>query len=177
MDDPFAALGLPRRFDLDAAAMNRAYLARSAALHPDMAGDSPEAARAAAALNNAKRVLDHAESRADALLILLGGPSRGDHKDLPPGFLIEIMEMREAVESAIASGDSAERAKWGAWATGRRAGYIAEVSARFAALGPAPSNAALAEMRTVLNAWRYIERLIEQLDPDYDHNRADFEQR
>ena len=34
--------------------------------------------------------------------------------------------------------------------------------------------AVLSEIRTQLNAWRYIERLIEQLDPDYDPNRADF---
>ena len=37
---------------------------------------------------------------------------------------------------------------------------------------PAPE--ALREVRTRLNAWRYIERLIEQLDPDYDPARADF---
>jgi hypothetical protein len=30
------------------------------------------------------------------------------------------------------------------------------------------------EIRRELNAWRYIERLIEQLDPNYDPGRADF---
>jgi len=41
-------------------------------------------------------------------------------------------------------------------------------------VGDPPDPALLGEIRTQLNAWRYIERLIEQLDPQYDPNRADF---
>ena len=37
--DPFQILGLPRTFNIDAAALRRAYLAQSASLHPDLATD------------------------------------------------------------------------------------------------------------------------------------------
>ena len=48
------------------------------------------------------------------------------------------------------------------------------VNRLFDALGERPDAPALAAIRRELNAWRYIERLIEQLDPDYDPARADF---
>jgi molecular chaperone HscB len=175
--DMFDILGVPARFDLDAGEIERAYLARSARLHPDVASGDSDAARGMAELNRARRVLGDAERRADALLVRLSGPRREEEKGLPAGFLMEMMEVREAVEAAIASGGAAERAKWEAWAEERRREAIAEVGGMFAAVGtePAEHREALRAIRVRLNAWRYIERLIEQLDPGYDPARADFE--
>lgn len=170
--DPFDQLGLAPAFDLDPAALERAYLARSAALHPDLAAGDADAARRSALLNQSKRTLEDPERRADALLTRLGGPAREQHKALPDGFLAEIMETREAVEEA--GRDPEARARWETWAEERRREHIAVVSGLFKALGERPGPAALAAIRTRLNAWRYIERLIEQLDPEYDPARADF---
>jgi molecular chaperone HscB len=167
--DPFDLLGLPPVFDLDAPALQRAYLQRSAAIHPDLAAQDAEAARQAAALNQAKRMLDDPERRANALLARLGGPGKERDRSLPPGFLIEIMETREEIESARL--DPAARTRWEHWGAERRAAYAARVSGLFASAGSNP--AVLRAIRTELNAWRYIERLIEQLDPDYDPSRAD----
>jgi molecular chaperone HscB len=172
-EDPFEILGLPARFDLDRAAVERAYLPRSAAMHPDLASD-PEAPRRMAALNEARRVLEDPERRADALLRRLGGPSREQERGLPPGFLGGIMETRQEVEAAVTSGDAAARRRWQQWAELERGRAIEEVAVLFAALGPSPDPAALRRVRVRLNAWRYIERLIEQLDPNYDPARADF---
>lgn len=173
--DPFALLGLPARFDLDAADIERAYLAKAARLHPDLVGgDEAAAARASAELNRAKRILGDHERRAIALLTLLGGPVAAQDKSLPDGFLMDILELREQVESARDSGDPAQVARWEAWAADERARYSGEMSQRFASLSDPPTPAALSEIRTQLNAWRYIERLIEQLDPAYDPARADF---
>lgn len=161
--DPFAVLGLPRRYDVDAAAVQRAYLERSAVLHPDAmkGGDGVEQVdgdERSAALNRAKQVLDDPEQRAVALWKLIGGAA--DDKSLPPGFLMEMMEVREQVESggAIEGG-------WEAWAEARRGEYQQRVRALFAQIKPntPADHMTLKQIKTELNAWRYIERLIEQL--------------
>jgi molecular chaperone HscB len=177
--DAFDSLGLEPRFNLDAEAIDRAYFARSATLHPDVA-TNPDAGREMAALNEARRTLADPEARADALLRRLGGPSREQERGLPEGFLGEIMELRQEIEAALASGDPAQRRRWQAWAAEQRLETIAEVGGLFAALAPgggpvAPE--ALRAIRVRLNAWRYIERLIEQLDPGYDPASADFTRR
>lgn len=176
MSDPFDTLGLEPRFDLDASAIRRAYLARSAALHPDtrVGAEDREDGSASALLNAAKRIIDDPERRANALLARLGGPGSDQDKSLPPGFLAETMEMREAVEEAIGSGDAEARARVERDAAAQREGYIERVGELFRAAGTAPTPESLRAIRIELNAWRYIERLIEQLDPAYDPGVADF---
>lgn len=162
--DPFDILGLPARFDLGARDVERAWLDKSAALHPDAAGSDPEAEGLAAALNEAKRVLSNPESRADAVLRRLGGPTREQERSLPPGFLMEIMEIREEIEAAAGKGDPAEAAKWEQWAEDRRGELIGSIGAKFAGLGERPDAGALRAIRVELNVWRYIERLVEQFE-------------
>jgi molecular chaperone HscB len=174
MSDPFDILGLPAAFALDGAEIDRAYLARSAALHPDLAAGDAEAPRKMAALNQAKRALEDPERRANVLLARLGGPAKEADRSLPPGFLMDMMETREAIEAAVRSGDPSQRRQWEGWAEDRRREAIMEVGSMFGGLGTPPAAEGLRAIRTRLNAWRYIERLIEQLDPDYDPARADF---
>lgn len=168
--DPFELLGLPRVFSLAPDAIHAAHLTRAAAAHPDIAGaqmSADEAANQAAALNRAKDQLLDAENRANVLLELLGGPTKEQDKTLPPDFLMEMMETREEIESAIASKQSAGIARWNAWAHERRDELSREVGELFARLGASPAHAELRAIRVRLNAWRYFERLIEQLQPDY----------
>jgi molecular chaperone HscB len=167
VDDPFALLGLERRFDLDPRDVRRAWLSRAAGAHPDAqdargVGDDAEASLAAAALNRARRTLDDPERRADALLRLLGGPAAEQEKSLPPAFLMEVMEAREAFEEADAQGDTDRIAALRAWAVDERAAMIDDVAARFASLPSPPDASALREIRVCLNAWRYLERMLEQ---------------
>lgn len=180
LNDPFEELGLPARFDLDAAVLERAFLRRAASVHPDMASEGGSAAEAgetenrAAALNVARAILADPEKRANALLAKLGGPTKEQDKSLPPGFLMEIMETRQEVEADLAGADPSERDKWRGWAADRRRDYAARVGGMFASLDAQAAPAALGEIRRELNAWRYIERLIEQLNPEYDPGRADW---
>lgn len=97
------------------------------------------------------------------LLVRLGGPVAAQDKSLPPGFLVEMMETREEVEAAIASGDASARAARLARAELRRAEHIRTVAGLLASLPCTPTPAALRAVRVELNAWRYTERLIEQL--------------
>ena len=195
--NPFAHLGLPVRFTLDQGAIDRAYLARAARQHPDQAGadafdaagfsaDPSEADDRMAALNRARHTLADDERRARAVLALAGA-SAGD-RDLPPGFLMQMMELREQIEAEFAAAAACEdraetarvRARWEAWARDRRAGHAADIAPILDRVGAAidagraPDPDDVSEAGRVLNAWRYAERLLEQLDPAYDAARADF---
>lgn len=173
-ESAFELLGVPARFDLPEGLVQRAWLAQAARLHPDRAGAAPDAAAAIARLNEAKRILDNPEERANALLARLGGPAKEEDQSLPDGFLAEMLGRREEIEAAIASGDPGARRQWDEWAARERAGYIDEMARLFREAGPSPSPESLRAIRVKLNAWRYIERLIEQLDPEYDPGKADF---
>lgn len=173
--DPFQILGIPPGFDLDPKRIERAYLTRAATIHPDLVGDDDEAAARSAQLTQARQILDNPESRANLLLMHFGGPSKEQDKSLPAGFLMDVMELREAVELALESGDPDARAEQTRLALAERARYIATLRDLFAAAASgAKTPALLGQIRMQLNAWRYIERLIEQLDPAYDPARADF---
>ncbi len=163
--DAFAVLGLPRLFDVDPRALQQAYLRRSAALHPDRVQDplaQAEAQREAARLNDARAVLADDEQRANLLLSLVGGPAKEQDKSLPDGFLVQMMLVRQEMEAALAADDAGERQRLEQWAIRQRQAHIDAVRKGFAP-GSTPDLQRLAVIRRELNAWRYIERMIEQL--------------
>ena len=162
--DPFDLIGVEPRFELDAGELRRRWLAHAARLHPDIAPDPDECGRALARLSRAREILENPELRGDALLVRLGGPTREECRDLPDGFLIEMMEVREELEESELGRDAEAVARWGEWAEGRRGELTREMSERFASLSDPPTAEALREIRERLNAWRYIERMIEQMD-------------
>ncbi|MDY7109666.1 MAG: iron-sulfur cluster co-chaperone HscB C-terminal domain-containing protein [Planctomycetota bacterium] len=172
VDDPFALLDLPRRFEIDRAALQAAYLRKSATLHPDRYADPIEAAEAAgraAALNRARAELIDDERRANALLALLGGPDKEKEKELPDGFLMAMMETRQDMEEILATGDPAKRRELEDRAEGERDARLEKIADLFRQAtqqdGGSPPADLLREIRIELNALRYIERMIEQLPP------------
>jgi DnaJ-domain-containing protein 1 len=184
--NPFSTLGLPLRFPVDQSALERAWLRKAAAAHPDRAGGGEGSAHAAshdaAVLNAAKRVLADDERAANALLRVLGGPDASADKTLPDGVLAEMLEKRDELHEARS--DESKRAELDAWATDRRAEHLRRLEAMFddvlpsesageGEVEPAAEPERLSAIRTELNALRYIERFIEQLDPDFDHAAAD----
>lgn len=173
-DDPFQLLSLAPRFGISPQEVQGAYLRKVASLHPDRVDGGAEDDDAAASLNRAKAILENPESRANLVLARLGGPAKEADKSLPDGFLMEIMETRESVETALASGEPAELSRWKSWAVQQRGAYTALVARQFADAEASPTPELLRAIRRTLNAWRYIERLIEQLDPAYDPARSDF---
>lgn len=171
--NPFLILGLPAQFELDVSTIERAYLTRLTSAHPD-AGSSVAQGPDAAMLNKARMILLDHEQRAVALLDAIDGPSASSCKDLPDGFLMEMMSRRQEIEEQIADGGNESRSNWESWAREERSNYTANAQALFDALSKTPTPENLVEIRVLLNAWRYIERLIEQLDPEYDPANADF---
>lgn len=161
--DAFDLLGLEARFDLTPAEVRAAYLARAGTVHPDAAGGGGEEG-AAAALNAAKMAVSDPETRANLLLARLGGASSDVSRALPDGFLMTMMEAREGMEDAASRRDRAEIERWRVWAERERDGHIARVGALLeAARVNKPTGVGLSGVRQELNAWRYIERMLEQI--------------
>src|SRR5579885_2354189 len=109
MESHFDRLGLPRRFALDPATVERHYLAESRAVHPDYHAGGSAAEQAAslelsAAVNEAYNVLTDPFTRADYLITLDGGPTATQQKAVPHAFLAEMLELRDRVEEARAAG-------------------------------------------------------------------------
>ncbi|BBK31470.1 hypothetical protein STHU_21040 [Allostella humosa] len=104
--DHFARLGLARRFDIEPAALDRAYFTRQRLFHPDrFAGRSARegaiAESRSVSLNAAYETLRDPLRRAGYLLELAGHPVAGDGATIAdPELLVEVMERREALSEA-----------------------------------------------------------------------------
>lgn len=162
--DPFDRLGLPAKFDLEDSEIDRVWVRLAAASHPDRAGDpvtAAEAARRSAELNQARAMLRDPEQRANRLLERLGGPGAVDEKGLPPAFLMEMMELRERVEEAVADADPKSRRRIEQEVANERDARIARVAGLFVDAAGDPER--LREIRLELNVWRYHERLLSEL--------------
>jgi molecular chaperone HscB len=174
MNDFFQRLGLPRRFSVDPGELERAYLVRSRAVHPDfhLAGPSGELSASlelSAAVNEAYNTLRDPFARAEYLLKLEGGPSASDHKQMPQAFLAEMLEAREATE--LARGNADEVARLDADFGGRFADLMEQVESLFSQYEQLPANNPrranlLSEVRSLLNAAKYVRGLLRDLHAD-----------
>ena len=162
MTDHFERLGLPRRFSLDPAALEAAYLDRSRAVHPDFHHSSSVGERAAsealaAAINESYTTLKDPFRRSEHLLALLGGPTAAEVKDIPPAFLMEMMDLREEIERA----DAAGKARHEADARRRLGSLFAGLIPLFDKAGENP--AARLAIRKELNAAKYLKGILRDL--------------
>jgi molecular chaperone HscB len=165
MNDPFATLGVPRRFTLSAAELEQRHRDLSRVLHPDRHVAAPPAERRAAleravAVNDAYRTLRDPLGRAQSLLALHGvAIAEGDRA--PPAVLMEVMELRESLDEA--RGQPARVAPLRATVAARIAAEeraIAEVFDRDAT----PDDAALRRARDAAVKLRYFRRFEEEAD-------------
>ncbi|MCA9657445.1 MAG: Fe-S protein assembly co-chaperone HscB [Myxococcales bacterium] len=115
--DFFAVFGVERAYAIERDALEERYLELSAAAHPDRfagasAGERRRAVERASVINEAYRTLRDPVRRAE-YLVKLGGidldrtdPERGA-PDPGKAFLIEMIELREALEEAQGAGVAA----------------------------------------------------------------------
>lgn len=166
LGDPFALLGLPRRFAVDESSLRAAHRRRVAAAHPDRlagTGGAPEAVRLTSLLNEALRVLADPVARAEALLRLAGeSPSGEPVKPMAPDFLMAMMELREAADEARIGGDRERIASLLAEAERSRGELLRWLESDFAAIDErddALRRAGLERIRARLAELRYVDRL------------------
>lgn len=166
-EDPFDLLGIEPAFEVDIAHVRNVVRRRVAACHPDRVVDplqQDEAVRECARLNAARAQLEDDEIRANLLLVRLGGPSAEADSSLPADFLQHMLGVRMEMEQAIASGDRVEQARMHTWAREEKARLRATVALLFGRLERGEDLGT--ELRRELNVWRYIERMIEQLQEE-----------
>lgn len=168
MTDYYERLGLPRRFSIDEAEVERRYLAQSRQLHPDFhhgAGAEEQQAAIAqtAALNQAYVTLKDPFRRAEYLLSLLGGPTAGQEKSQDQAFLMQMMETREQIDDLRVSGGSLRELE--ADLVRQFADVLADVGEQYAKMetqSPPPPTALVA-IRRQLNAARTLQSLLRDL--------------
>ena len=168
----FAFYDLPEVFLLDEATLKRKYYQLSRELHPDFHAQATPAAQAEAlrlsTLNtDAYRTLANADTRMAYLLGLHGLLEEGSAQNqLPPDFLMEVMELNEQLMELEADPDPATQAAVSqevtALADTLDAG-IQPVLAGYPQLPPDHRPAALAQVRTYYLKKRYLLRLQQQL--------------
>ncbi len=163
--DAFDLLGLPERFDLDTAAIESAFFAKSRELHPDRFVSAPADERVAAlsrsrALNDAYQTVKKPVPRAEYLLAR-AGVTIGDNERLDPSFLMEILELREELaEARVAKRTSEVEALQGKMAARRKA-----------AVGTLPGlfeSHDLPAIKEQLIVLRYLDRYLDECDAALD---------
>lgn len=171
MSNPFAVFELTPRFDVNQADLQRRFVAASAQHHPDRFADpvqQSDAAERLALINEAYQTLRDPERRANALLESLGGPRQDEDKSLPPCLLMQVIDVREEMETALEKQDRATLDRLRQWAIQEQDNRFKEITKLFgqaAAAKPAEHERIFKEIRLELNALRYFHRMLEQL-PD-----------
>jgi molecular chaperone HscB len=159
--DHFERLGLRRGYEIDAAQLERHYLERGRAVHPDHTGNEPASIAASAALNEAYSVLRDPFRRADYLLALAGGPTPKDVSQPPSEFLEEMLELRMQIEEA--KGDPSRRSELERSLGERRSKLLSEAGAGLDTPGDRES---LNRVRQTLNAAKFINGLLRDLNEE-----------
>ncbi|MBF0624459.1 MAG: Fe-S protein assembly co-chaperone HscB [Magnetococcales bacterium] len=114
--DLFAVLGLPRGFDLDRPVLEESYRQAQQRFHPDRfatrsAGERRYSLEWITRINTAFQTLGNPLTRARHLLELLGhaAPEHRNTTPVDPAFLMEVMELREALAEVDPAADDAPR--------------------------------------------------------------------
>ena len=112
-DDDFALFGLPRRFAIDRADLDRRWRELQSEVHPDRFAAQGAAAQRVAMqwsvrINEAYARLEDAVRRGGYLCELAGVPIDAQRNtSMPQAFLLQQLEWREALDEACAASDLA----------------------------------------------------------------------
>ncbi len=170
--DPFDTLGIEPSFTLDRAELDRKQRELSKALHPDRyagspAGERRQALSRAIDVNEAYRALKDPVRRGEALLMRLGQPLSETEQPADPMFLMEIMELREALSEAGRKQDEASISALAARVSQLQRSAEANLARQFelALQGSEAAHAAHAprtELSHALGQLRYYKRFLEE---------------
>jgi len=176
--DHFEVLGLPRAYHVDAADLERRYLALQKETHPDrfakaLPRERMEAVVRNTELNDAYKILKNDIKRAEYILKLEGvdigeekpQSTTGATKQLvvDPKLLMEIMELREALADARSDGDDGKVAELTKDVQGRRAAAMMSVDEGFTAYETGNKKVLDAIARALVSL-RYYGRFMDEVE-------------
>ncbi len=166
--NPFEVLGFTPGYDIAADSLARRHRELSKVLHPDKftgsgSGERREALSRAVEVNEAFRILRDPVRRAEAIFALAGiAVGETNEPKAAPDFLMNVMEQREALEEAKASGDAAAMRGLGQAIAAQTNRVMEELGRGFAsAQGDADELRALLPL---LGELRYARRFQEELE-------------
>lgn len=167
-EDHFRLFGLPRQYEIDTADLHRRFLSISRNIHPDLFGSQTTEMRAlalrlSAQVNEAYEILRDPLLRAEYLLESAGGRSAAADKSVPGDLLAEVMMLREDIEAARADGDAESMEAIRARVESRREAAKKKIAALCKRLDE-PSEEVRSELRRQLNAMKYLNNLLSELD-------------
>ena len=157
--DHYALFDLPRRFKIDQALLEERYRALQAGVHPDRHTSKDAAGRrlalqASSRVNEAYATLRDPAARGEYLLGLSGIESLAETDTaMPPEFLIEQMERREAIAEAGSDGNHAALERALTEIEGERKALVAELADAI------DDRAALGEAKTAVRKLRFLDRV------------------
>jgi molecular chaperone HscB len=170
--DHFGLFGLPEKFAVDGAALERKYLELSREHHPDRHATKSPAERLAAVqrttdLNLAYKVLRDDFARAELLLRRRGMDTSEeeaqDHRaTVDTGLLMEVLELREALAEARAANDMDKVQALAADVRAHDAAAWERIGQGFAALDEGDASQ-LATILGALTKIRYYRRFLEEV--------------
>lgn len=167
MVDPFETLGIAPTFEVDLKAVEKRYRELARVLHPDRhLGSSPGERRMmlgkAVEVNEAWRLVRNPIRRAEALLRRHGvAIEEGKEPKADPEFLMEMMEQREALSEARASGDPAAVERLASAIRSREKDVTSRVAAAFASANGADGG--LGKVVSLLGELRYYRRFLDEV--------------
>jgi molecular chaperone HscB len=171
VSDPFETLGFEPHFDLDRSLLEARHRELSRSLHPDRYVGRPASERRMALsraidVNHALRKLQDPVQRAEVLLARRGVVAEEGREAQPdPDFLMEILELREALSSARAAANLERVRTLAEGVTSRQERALQALSRAFAALAndaaPQPEQRT-PEISALLSEVRYYQRFLEE---------------
>jgi molecular chaperone HscB len=165
--DPFATLGIERKFDVDLGALERTHRELSRALHPDKyvaagASERREALSKAVEVNESWRVVRDPVRRAETLFTLAGIAVGEKNEPAPSGeLLMAMMEQREALALAKEQRDMAEVRRLAAAMEARA--HATEAALRDGFQAGAKDRSKLLPLVAKLGELRYCRRFLEEV--------------
>lgn len=177
--DYFEILGVERRYHVTAEELERHFHDKSRQLHPDrhMKADAQTRVKTALAtseLNQAYRTLRDPVRRAEYLLGLHGiklTDERDGHK-VAPAFLMEMLELREALGEAKEAGDVAKVKSLAAEVRERRDLSTGQIEAGFTRYEAGGDAGALREVADAMIGERYFRRFLDDVEKFEDDQQA-----
>jgi molecular chaperone HscB len=169
--DPFATLGIARRYELDEAELEARYRDLQREFHPDRHVQAPASARRstlqkAVEINEAYRTLRDPQRRAECLLALLGGnaaAAASPDRSADPELLMEMMELREELSEAKAARDVAKVAALAGNVERAQREATRELARLFDQLSGEPAPSALLPVQQLVSRLKYYQRFLDEV--------------